>query len=132
MTNSAGVVFVVDDDASCMSLSKISSGPSGCLVSAHCRISDEGDLQLQQAIWTERKGWNPSLPSKSPERAQLVLVCGSATLLRKRLIDLTSVYPGAHYFGCSTSSDICGTQMLDDSLVVPRSVSSTQSSGGTP
>jgi len=75
-------------------------------------------LQLQQAIWTERKGWNPSLPSKSPERAQLVLVCGSATLLQKRLIDLTSVYPGAHYFGCSTSSEICGTQVLDDSLVV--------------
>jgi len=66
-------------------------------------------LQLQQAIWTERKGWNPSLPSKAPERAQLVLVCGSATLLQKRLIDLTSVYPEAHYFG---------TQVLDDSLVV--------------
>ena len=28
------------------------------------------------------------------------------------------VYPGAHYFGCSTSSEICGTQVLDDSLVV--------------
>jgi len=87
-------------------------------VSAHCRIGDERDLQLQQAIWTERKGWNPSLPRKSPEHAQLVLVCGSATLLQKRLIDLTSVYPGAHYFGCSTSSEICGTQVLDDSLVV--------------
>ena len=102
----------------CMSLSRISFGPSGCLVSAHCRIGDEGDLQLQQAIWIERKGWNPSLPSKSSERAQLVLVCGSAILLQKRLIDLTSVYPEAHYFGCSTSSEICGTQVLDDYLVV--------------
>jgi len=75
-------------------------------------------LQLQQAIWTERKGWNPSLPSKSPERAQLVLVCGSATLLQKRLIDLTRVYPGAHHFGCLSSSEIGGTQVLDDSLVL--------------
>src|SRR5205823_8066968 len=127
MTDSAGVVFVVDDDAS---MHHSVRRAASC--QPHCRIGDEGDLQLQQAIWTERKGWNPSLPSKAPERAQLVLVCGSATLLQKRLIDLTSVYPGAHYFGCSTSSEICGTQVLDDSLVVPRSVSSTQSSGGTP
>ena len=76
-------------------------------------------MQLQQAIWTERKGWNPSLPSKSPERAQLVLVCRCATLLQKRLIDLTRVYPGAHhYFGCSSSSEIGGPQVLDDSLVL--------------
>jgi hypothetical protein len=118
MTDSAGVVFVVDHDASMHESLKNLIRSVGLLRVSPLPVGDEGNLQLQQAIWTERKGWNPSLPSKSPERAQLVLVCGSATLLQKRLIDLTSVYPGAHYFGCSTSSEICGTHVLDDSLIV--------------
>ena len=57
-------------------------------------------------------------PANPPSALNLSSSVEAPTLLQKCLIDLTSVYPEAHYLGCSTSSEICGTQVLDDSLVV--------------
>jgi hypothetical protein len=52
------------------------------------------------------------------ESAQLVLVFGSTDMLKKfhLLKELTIAYPDAHFVGCSTAGEICGTTVSDDSL----------------
>jgi hypothetical protein len=54
------------------------------------------------------------------EPVHLVLAFGATSLLRdhEHIKRLGSVYPGAHIFGCSTAGEICGTRVLDESLVV--------------
>ncbi|WP_296927012.1 FIST signal transduction protein [Polaromonas sp.] len=52
--------------------------------------------------------------------AQLVLVFGSVAVLRQRRLTaaIRAEYSAAHIFGCSTAGEICGSHVLDDSLVV--------------
>jgi hypothetical protein len=61
----------------------------------------------------------PAAPSAGQEGFQLLLVFGSRHLLvpGPAFDALAAAYPGAHVVGCSTAGEICGTQVLDDSLV---------------
>jgi hypothetical protein len=47
-------------------------------------------------------------------------VFGATSVLQDpNLVDpIRKYYPSAHFFGCSTAGEICGTQVSDDSLVV--------------
>jgi hypothetical protein len=77
-------------------------------------------MKIEQRIWTEKNGWIPEGTGKSDTYAQLVLFFGDSRLLKDRgKCDLIKkMYPNAHYFGCSTAGEICGTQVFDDSIVV--------------
>lgn len=52
--------------------------------------------------------------------AQLVLVFGTLSTLGQQwlLDDIRKSYPSARIVGCSTAGEICGTAVLDDSLIV--------------
>ena len=77
-------------------------------------------LRIEQTRWTEVKGWEPAPPGELGEAVQLVLLFGSTSLLtgKQHLAEIKKAYPKAHLLGCSTSGEICGIQVFDDSLVV--------------
>lgn len=76
-------------------------------------------MKIEQTRWTEAQGWAPAPPGILGETAQLALLFGSTSLLseQKCLAEIKRAYPNAHLLGCSTSGEICGTQVFDDSLV---------------
>lgn len=85
-------------------------------------------MKLEQTQWTAEQGWgkdysktpNSQLSQKLGQTAQLVLVFGQ----REKISDLTLLdtvkqsYPNAQIMGCSTSGEICDTEVQDNSLVV--------------
>ena len=77
-------------------------------------------MQLEQAHWTEREGWQPRPPGGLGASAQLLLVFGGRSVLleSRHGESLRRAYPQAHILGCSTAGEIFGTQVHDDSLVV--------------
>jgi len=78
-------------------------------------------MEIEQNIWTQADGWSAGNPGKLGDAAQLVLIFGSRSILREHhaLLDtIKHAYPKANHLGCSTSGEICGTQVSDDSLVV--------------
>lgn len=77
-------------------------------------------MKVEQTHWTETKGWDPAAPGQSGASAHLVLLFGSRAVLMNRglLETVHHAYPQAHFMGCSTAGEICGTRVLDDSLVV--------------
>lgn len=62
--------------------------------------------------------WSTELPQHS--NAQWVLLFGSANLLACNRLPaiLASAYPHALVVGCTTSGEICGSELYDDSLVL--------------
>ncbi|MBN1994312.1 MAG: FIST C-terminal domain-containing protein [Anaerolineae bacterium] len=76
-------------------------------------------MKVEQTKWTQAKGWQPDLPTSLGEAAQLVLVFGATSILKKQepLQKIKQAYPGAYILGCSTAGEICGTQIFDDALV---------------
>jgi hypothetical protein len=76
-------------------------------------------MQVEQRLWTEGSGWQPSLPGNLRNKAQLVLLFGSpAVLKRDSYVDeLKQAYPAAAVLGCSTAGEICDVQVTDQSLV---------------
>jgi hypothetical protein len=75
-------------------------------------------MKTEQNIWTQKTGWRPSAPGTLGKSAQLVLVFGAKDILKQSPLpkELTSAYPDAHFVGCSTAGEICGTTVYDDSL----------------
>lgn len=77
-------------------------------------------MEIEQARWTQDKGWTPASPGKLSRSAQLVFLFGSTSVLEKNdhIEQIKQAYPDAHILGCSTAGEICGTEVLNDSLVV--------------
>ena len=77
-------------------------------------------MNVEQNIWTKTEGWEAGSLGKLGDSAQLVLIFGSRSILRDAALleTVKKAYPKAHYLGCSTSGEICGTQVSDESLVV--------------
>lgn len=77
-------------------------------------------MKIEQKYWTPAQGWTPGALGTITDTAQLVLAFGATEVLRETelLEQIKRFYPAAHIFGCSTAGEICGTQVLDDSLVV--------------
>lgn len=77
-------------------------------------------MHIEQRKWTAADGWVPSGPAALGESARLVLVFGASPILRepKHFHETKEAYPNAHILGCSTSGEICGTNVFDDSLVI--------------
>jgi hypothetical protein len=76
-------------------------------------------MKIEQNIWFETKGWESEFPGALGEDAQLVILFGSTSVLKEegRFKDVKRAYPRAHLLGCSTAGEICGTRVVDDSLV---------------
>jgi len=77
-------------------------------------------MKVEQNIWTKAEGWEPGSLGKLGDSAQLVLIFGSRAILRESALleTVKKAYPKANHLGCSTSGEICGTQVSDESLVV--------------
>jgi len=76
-------------------------------------------MEIEQRAWTSAAGWVPTTATTIGAAAQLVFVFGATSVLRSSpcLPELAACYPHAHLIGCSTAGEICGTRVLDDSLV---------------
>lgn len=76
-------------------------------------------MQIEQVQWTPASGWAPHGPGASCSDAQLAFVFGSGALLQPAILaEIGQAYPGACVTGCSTAGEICGDDVLDDSIVV--------------
>jgi hypothetical protein len=77
-------------------------------------------MKTEQLCWTSKMGWQSQPTNDFKEKAQLVLVFGSRSALENReaFNSIASFYPAASLAGCSTSGEIQGAEVLDDSLVV--------------
>lgn len=77
-------------------------------------------MKLSQTRWTKSGGWNPGPLAPSTPPADLVLIFGATSVWAEPgLLDqVRQAFPQAHVLGCSTAGEICGTQVLDDSMVV--------------
>jgi hypothetical protein len=76
-------------------------------------------VKIEQTRWTGNKGWEPVPPGQLGSAAQLVLLFGSRAVLQQKepFTEVAQAYPNAHLMGCSTAGEICGTHVLDDSVV---------------
>ena len=76
-------------------------------------------MKIEQIWWTRQRGWQPTAPGALGEAANLVLVFAGTRVLKDRdvLAEVRQAYPRADLLGCSTAGEICGTRVLDDSLV---------------
>ncbi len=75
---------------------------------------------IEQNKWSQQKGWEPKLSANLKDKAQLVFVFGSTAIIKNRqqFDAIRSMYPKAKLVGCSTAGEICGTRVLDDSLIM--------------
>ncbi len=75
-------------------------------------------MQTDQRIWTLDTGWMPSEGAIGAQ-ADLVLVFGARNALERPgvLTELARAYPDARIAGCTTSGEIAGTRVRDDSIV---------------
>jgi hypothetical protein len=75
-------------------------------------------MQVEQTRWSASKGWEPS-PASLGDRADLVFVFAGSGAIHdaSALEELARAHPKAQLFGCTTSGEICGTQVFDEALV---------------
>lgn len=76
---------------------------------------------IEQHIYSAPMGWNKTVHAESTNfKPQLVIAFGSrANFSKPNLIsELKQLYPEAKLIGCSTSGEIQGESVLDDSIVV--------------
>jgi hypothetical protein len=77
-------------------------------------------VKVEQAKWSKLTGWQPEFKPQLGKSAQLVLLFGSTSIMEAQRFfqDIGEAYPSAYLFGCSTSGEICGTLVEDDSMVM--------------
>lgn len=76
-------------------------------------------MKIEQKVFDEQKGWKLGMESVMGSDAQVVFIFGSTSILKtgRYLTDLKDIYPGAAFFGCSTSGEIAGTRAFDNTVV---------------
>jgi hypothetical protein len=77
-------------------------------------------MLLSTYHFTPSQGWNQPLDSKLDSETTWLIVFGGsdATPLMPAIEDLRATYPRSVWTGCSTSGEIHGDSLLDESLVV--------------
>lgn len=75
-------------------------------------------MKLEQKKWNKNERWLPSQHSMLADKAEIVFIFGETSLLKEGslLKELKNMYPKAHQFGCSTSGEIHGTSVSDNTL----------------
>lgn len=77
-------------------------------------------MQIEQHTWSTQHGWRTVHGSCHRSKAQLVLVFGNRYLLEnaEHYEYIRTLYPAAHIFLCSTSGEIIGTAVYDNTIAV--------------
>ncbi len=77
-------------------------------------------MQLETITYTASEGWSirPFPPLDSDQT--LIIVFGASAFVDNpaAILELRATYPCSHFLGCSTSGEIHGTRLCDDSLTV--------------
>lgn len=76
-------------------------------------------MKIEQRIWTKTEGWSIQNGPEIQEKVHLVIIFAATEILKENIFweDVKEMYPEAHLFGCSTAGEICGTNVLDNTLV---------------
>jgi hypothetical protein len=76
-------------------------------------------MKTTQYKWTQGDGWRPTLPTIVTDRQGIVFAFGARSLLQegKLVGELRDHFKAAPVIGCSTSGEIVGDEVVDDSLV---------------
>ncbi|MDD4957605.1 MAG: FIST N-terminal domain-containing protein [Candidatus Omnitrophica bacterium] len=74
----------------------------------------------EQRIFTESKGWKCESRIPDGGRVQLALVFGATSLMKENRFsgEIRAWYPNAIILGCSTSGEIYGTHVFDNTVTV--------------
>jgi hypothetical protein len=75
-------------------------------------------MKIEQLQWSKQLGWKAITGNANAEAVQLVMVFGSTDLLKDNTLvnEAKSKYPNANFIGCSTSGEIMGTSVVDDTI----------------
>ncbi len=76
-------------------------------------------MKVEQKKWTASAGWTSTTSADIGESVQLVLVFGAVSTFgqSEAMGAIRKFYPSAMVLGCSTAGEICGTEVLDESLI---------------
>lgn len=77
-------------------------------------------MKIEQQYWTAGEGWQKESAASLGGKASLILVFGARDIVGDdvRIGEVRARYPGVPLVGCTTSGEICGTRVRDESLVV--------------
>ena len=76
-------------------------------------------MKTAQYQWSQSDGWTPDLPNLEVERQGVVFVFGARPLIQagELVSELRGHFKGAAILGCSTSGEIVGDTVVDDSVI---------------
>jgi len=76
-------------------------------------------MKTAQYKWSRSEGWRPNLPTGEVGRQSVVLVFGARSLVQAGDLvnELRDCFKGGTILGCSTSGEIAGDAVVDDSVV---------------
>jgi hypothetical protein len=76
-------------------------------------------MKTTQYKWSQSAGWKPDLPTGEGNQQDVVFVFGARPLIQAgaAIEELRSRCKGAAIIGCSTSGEIVGDSVVDDSIV---------------
>lgn len=76
-------------------------------------------MNIEQRLWTEEKGWEIKSTAKLDSCPEVVFVFGNRSVLEKgqALEELKKDFGSSQIFGCSTSGEIIGTKVMENTLV---------------
>ena len=76
-------------------------------------------MQVEQGLWTSESNWEKPLTKNLSDSAQLMFVFGSTSNFKNSVAIINEAkasYPNAKFLGCSTSGEIHGTEVYDESF----------------
>jgi hypothetical protein len=76
-------------------------------------------MEIAQCRWRKDTGWSPDLSGAGLSSPNLVVVFGARPLLQDGNLarELRQHFEGAALIGCSTSGEIVGDEVIDDSVI---------------
>jgi hypothetical protein len=74
-------------------------------------------MKIEQGQWTERNGWTTAKELSATADLVFIFGCSSAIRNRDKIAALRSMYPRAHFMGCSTAGEILDTRVSDGTIV---------------
>ncbi len=76
-------------------------------------------MKTAQYQWSRSDGWTPDLPNLEVERQSIIFVFGARPLIEagELLSELRGHFKGTAVLGCSTSGEIVGDTVVNDSVI---------------
>jgi hypothetical protein len=76
-------------------------------------------MKTTQYKWSQGGGWKPDLPTSAGDQKDVVFIFGARPLIQsgETIEELRGHFKGAAILGCSTSGEIVGDTVVDDSVI---------------